>query len=43
MSLLLRSFYFGLVLCYRYALDAIVGGDFLHCVGELPQELGVSR
>ena len=29
LSLLLSSFYFGLVLCYRYALDAVVGGDFL--------------
>lgn len=29
LSLLLSSFYFGLVLRYRYALDAIVGGDFL--------------
>ena len=29
LSLLLSSFYFGLALCYRYALDAIVGGDFL--------------
>ena len=28
LSLLLNSFYFGLVLCYRYALDAVVGGDF---------------
>ena len=24
MSLLLSSFYFGLVLCYRYALDAVL-------------------
>ena len=29
LSLLLSSFYFGLVLCYRYALDTMVGGDFL--------------
>ena len=34
LSLLLTSFYFGLALCYRYALDAIVGGDFLHCDGD---------
>ena len=34
MSLLLKNFYFGLVLCHRYALDAIVGGDFLHCHGD---------
>ena len=34
MSLLLKNFYFGLVLCHRYALDAIVGGDFLHCDGD---------
>jgi len=34
LSLLLSSFYFGLVLCYRYALDAVVGGDFLHCDGD---------
>ena len=31
LSLLLSSFYFALVLCYRYALDNVVGGDFLHC------------
>ena len=29
LSLLLSSFYFGLILCYRYALDAVEGGDFL--------------
>ena len=34
LSLLLSSFYFGLVLCYRYALDSVVGGDFLHCDGD---------
>jgi hypothetical protein len=34
LSLLLSSFYFGLVLCYRYALDAVAGGDFLHCDGD---------
>ena len=28
------SFYFGLVLCYRYALDAVVGGDFLRHDGD---------
>jgi hypothetical protein len=31
LGLLLSSFYFGLVLCYIYALDAVAGGDFLHC------------
>ena len=31
LSLLLSSFYFGLALCYRYALDAVVGEDFLQC------------
>src|SRR5215213_11843365 len=31
LSLLLSNFYFGLMIRYRYALDAIVGGDFLHC------------
>jgi hypothetical protein len=34
LSLLLSSFYFGLPLCYRYALDATTGGDFLHCDGD---------
>jgi hypothetical protein len=34
LGLLLSSFYFGLVLCDRYALDAIAGGDFLHCDGD---------
>ena len=30
-SLFLSSFYLGIALCYRYALDAVVGGDFLQC------------
>jgi hypothetical protein len=34
LSLLLSSFYFGLALRYRYALDATAGGDFLHCDGD---------
>jgi hypothetical protein len=34
LSLLLSSFYFGLPLRYRYALDATAGGDFLHCHGD---------
>jgi hypothetical protein len=34
LGLLLSSFYFGLVLCYRYALDAVAGGDFHHCDGD---------
>jgi hypothetical protein len=34
LGLLHSSFYFGLVLCYRYALDAVAGGDFLHCNGD---------
>jgi hypothetical protein len=34
LGLLLSSFYFGLALCYRYALDAVAGGDFLHCNGD---------
>jgi hypothetical protein len=34
MSLLLSSFYFGLALRYRYALDATAEGDFLHCDGD---------
>ena len=34
LGLLLRSFYFGLVLRYRYALDTLVGGDFLQCDGD---------
>jgi hypothetical protein len=32
--LLLSSFYFGLALRYRYALDATAEGDFLHCDGD---------
>ena len=31
LSLLLSNFYFGLMIRYRYALDALVGGDFRHC------------
>jgi hypothetical protein len=34
LGLLLSRFYFGLALCYRYALDAVAGGDFLHCDGD---------
>jgi hypothetical protein len=34
LSLLLSSFYFGLSLRYRYALDATAKGDFLHCDGD---------
>jgi hypothetical protein len=34
LGLLLSSFYFGLALCYRYALDAVAGGDHLHCDGD---------
>jgi hypothetical protein len=34
LGLLISSFYFGLVLSYRYALDAVAGGDFLHCDGD---------
>jgi hypothetical protein len=34
LSLFLSSFYFGLALRYRYALDATAGGDFLHCDGD---------
>jgi hypothetical protein len=34
LSLFVRSFYFGLVLCYRYALDYVVGGDFLSYDGD---------
>ena len=30
-SLFLSSFYLGIALCYRYALDGVVGGDFLQC------------
>jgi hypothetical protein len=35
LGLLLSSFYFGLALRYRYALDATEGEDFLHCDGDL--------
>jgi hypothetical protein len=34
LSLLLSSFYFGLALHYRYALDATAGGDFLYYDGD---------
>jgi predicted aspartyl protease len=34
LSLLLSCFYFGLALHYRYALDAIAEGDFLHWDGD---------
>jgi len=34
LSLLLKSFYFGLMLHYRYALDTLGGGDFLQCDGD---------
>jgi hypothetical protein len=34
LSLLLSCFYFGLALLYRYALDAMAEGDFLHCDGD---------
>jgi hypothetical protein len=34
LGLRLSSFYVGLVLCHRYALDAIAGGDFLHYDGD---------
>ena len=34
LSLLLSSFDFGLVLHYRYALDTVEGGDFLHYDGD---------
>jgi hypothetical protein len=34
LTLLLSSFYFGLALRYRYALDTAAGGDFLHCDGD---------
>ena len=30
LSVFLSSFYFGLLLCYKYPRDAIVGADFLH-------------
>src|SRR4051794_13947259 len=34
LGLLLTSFYFGLVLRYRYGLDTLVGGDFLQSDGD---------
>jgi hypothetical protein len=34
LSLLLSSFYFGLALRYRYALNTTTEGDFLHCDGD---------
>ena len=34
LSLLLSSFCFGLVLCYRYALDSVVGGELLRHDGD---------
>jgi hypothetical protein len=34
LRLLLSSFYFGLVLGYRYALDVVDGGYLLHCDGD---------
>ena len=34
LSILLSSFYFGLILSYRYALDTIVVGDFLRHNGD---------
>jgi hypothetical protein len=34
LRLLLSSFYFGLALRYRYALDATAEGDFLRCDGD---------
>jgi hypothetical protein len=34
LGLLLSSFYFGLVLCYRYALVDVAGGNFLYCDGD---------
>src|SRR3954471_11826641 len=34
LGLLLSSFYFGLTLRYRYALDTLVGGDFLQSDGD---------
>ena len=34
LCLLLKSFYFGLILRYRYALDTLGGGDFLQCDGD---------
>jgi hypothetical protein len=34
LSLLISRFFFGLALRYRYALDAVAGGEFLHCDGD---------
>jgi hypothetical protein len=34
LGLLLSNFYSVLVLCYRYALNVVAGGDFLHCDGD---------
>src|SRR4051812_20043267 len=34
LGMLLTSFYFGLVLRYRYGLDTLVGGDFLQNDGD---------
>ena len=34
LGLLLSSFYFGLILRYRYALDIVAGGDLLLCDGD---------
>jgi hypothetical protein len=34
LGLLLSSFYFGLNLRYRYALNTVAGGDFLQCDGD---------
>src|SRR3954470_13782024 len=34
LGLLLTSFYFGLVLRYRYGLDTLVAGDFLQSDGD---------
>src|SRR3954469_21601839 len=34
LGLLVSYFYFGLILCYRYALDTLVGGDFLQSDGD---------
>ena len=34
LSCFLSSFYFGLALCYRCALDAVMGGDFLQRDGD---------
>lgn len=34
LGLLLSSFYFGLILRYRYALDTVAGGDLFNCDGD---------